>query len=109
MFPSVPSKGDVEGLPVALLEALYCGKIALASRATNIEMLPEWAAIYESVYILDDPYDLKEFSAKLKTLLELSPERAATIGRKVSVIIEKYKWENLIQGYFTILRINGHE
>ncbi|MBL0924448.1 MAG: glycosyltransferase, partial [Sphingomonadaceae bacterium] len=40
LFPASAAEGDVEGMPVALLEALCCGKMVLASRDTTITRLP---------------------------------------------------------------------
>lgn len=98
-FPSISVGGDVEGLPVALLEALFCGKISLASRDTNIEMLPEWDSIKEHVFFLPDPTDTAAFTATIERMLKLSASEIAVHSEQLRRTMSRYHWNNLIKEY----------
>ena len=99
VFPSLAAKGDVEGLPVALLEALYSGKIIIASRATNIELIPEWQSIKEGIYILNDANDTQELARLIKLLRDLKIDETDRISKKIREVMQRYNWQNLIQEY----------
>jgi len=94
-FPSKATEGDVEGLPVALLEALMRGQPVLASRDTNVELLPEWPRISDDVVLVSDPSDLVVLADALRGLLQ-KPPGAATESAK---ILSRYRWERLIEEY----------
>ena len=94
-FPAKASGGDVEGLPVTLLEVLCRGLPALASRDTNIELLPEWPALKECVVFIDDPEDPAKMAAALKELLGIDPVKA----RRAAQIAGRYRWDRLIEEY----------
>lgn len=96
-FPAKARGGDVEGLPVALLEALMRGQPVLASRDTNIEMLPEWDAIKEDVVFVPDPADIDALAKGLERLLAREPGSAGGAAE----VLARYKWENLIEEYLT--------
>ncbi len=99
VFPSVPAGGEIEGLPVALLEALYCGKLIVASQAANVETLREWDDIKEGVIVLRDPADSDEFRAALERLLTLGQEDLAVISQKLRATMKRYSWDSLIREY----------
>lgn len=96
-FPALAADGDVEGLPVALLEGLARGRPVLASRDTNIAMLPEWEAIRDGLVYVENPADLPALEAGLERLLHLqpTPQVAQAIGR--------YRWDRLIQEYLKVI------
>ncbi|MCZ6658251.1 MAG: glycosyltransferase [Gammaproteobacteria bacterium] len=107
IFPSVPAKGDAEGLPVALLEAMYAGKVVVASEATNIQMLPEWEGIVSSVCLLENPADIDEFAAVLERLAKWTDEAIESTTAVTSRLIARYQWDNLILEY--IAHIEGSD
>jgi len=102
-FPSVSDKGDSEGLPVALLEALASGKPVIASPDTNITLLPEWTAIRECVTFLEEPADVNAFADALKSTLALTPEDVATRAKLLRETIGRYRWDRLIEEYLEII------
>jgi glycosyltransferase involved in cell wall biosynthesis len=105
VFPSYPAKGDIEGLPVALLEALCVGKIVVASRSTNIELLPEWEYVKDEIFLLDDPFNINDFADILKNLLNLKEEKVIITSKKLRKFFERYKWNNLIKEYLSFIGI----
>lgn len=106
VFPSVEVKGDIEGLPVALLEAIYFGKTVIASRDTNIELLPEWDQIKEVIYLLNDPSDVTEFTSLLKKVGSLNADEVRKRTVKIKSIFKRYNWDNLIHEYIQPLQGN---
>jgi len=106
VFPSVETKSDVEGLPVALLEAIYFGKLVIASRDTNIELIPEWPQIQDVVFLLHDPRDINKFSNLLRKILDLNDEEAQLRTNRVKELFLRYNWDNLIYEYMTPLKKN---
>lgn len=99
VFPSISTNGDVEGLPVALLEALCMGKIVAASRDTNIELLPEWPRLRELVYLIDDPTDTEAFAALLDEMYGLPADVLDTRASRIRLLAEHYRWDRLIDDY----------
>jgi glycosyltransferase involved in cell wall biosynthesis len=103
VFPSVPHQGDVEGLPVSLLEALYLGKTVIASRATNIELLPEWPALSSRIHLLEDPRDSEAFADLLASVLEAPVEGANRELAETQALTARFGWENRVAEYRQLL------
>jgi glycosyltransferase involved in cell wall biosynthesis len=99
VFSNLAQGGDVEGMPVALLEAMAGGKPVLASRDTNIAMLPEWDAIRDAVEYIENPRDIAALAAGMKRLLSLDADERARRSRVLADAIGRYRWERLIGEY----------
>ena len=99
VFTSVAAGSDVEGLPVSLLEALCLGKMVVASRDTNIEMLPEWNLLKEQICFLEDPSDIASFERAIRTVIGLDPEVLKARSKKIQAIMARYRWDHLIRDY----------
>ena len=69
----------------------------LASRDTNIELLPEWPLIRDSVVFVENPADIPALEAGLERLLAAEPNEA------VARVIQRYRWENLIDEYLSAI------
>ncbi|MEM6549922.1 MAG: glycosyltransferase [Pseudomonadota bacterium] len=102
-FPSIDADGDVEGMPVSLLEALVSGKLVLASSATNIRLLPEWPHIRGDVELLEDPADTTAFSAALSRLLDLRECDAHARGARLRDAMQHYAWDRVIERYLGVI------
>tara|TARA_R110001599_G_scaffold78552_2_gene213503 strand:- start:16458 stop:17735 length:1278 start_codon:yes stop_codon:yes gene_type:complete len=99
VFTSVAAGADVEGLPVSLLEALCLGKMVIASRDTNIEMLPEWALLKQHICFLEDPSDIDAFEQAIRQVTVLDREALHARSRQIRAIMSRYRWDRLIQEY----------
>ncbi len=103
VFPSLSSGGDVEGLPVALLEALALGKNVVVAKDTNINLMPEWTDIKSEVFLLDDPQNIKEFVVILQKALRLSSDENQRRSSILKKVFKKYAWHELINNYISYL------
>lgn len=103
VFPAVASGGDVEGLPVALLEALCAGKLIVASRDTNVAMLPEWEQIAPCIAYVEDPRDIGKLAAAMRGLLDLRQAEADARSQHLRAVMSRYLWERLIGEYLEII------
>lgn len=99
LFPAATAGDDVEGMPVAMLEALCCGKTVLASRDTNIAMLPEWERLRQDVFYVEDARDIEQLSQQMTAMLQLDEDEEAARSERIKSIMSRYKWSNLIREY----------
>jgi glycosyltransferase involved in cell wall biosynthesis len=99
LFPAATAGDDVEGMPVALLEALCCGKPVLASRDTNIAMLPEWEKLKDDVFYVDDARDIDLLAQQMTAMLRLTLHEEAARSERTRTIMARYRWPNLIREY----------
>jgi glycosyltransferase involved in cell wall biosynthesis len=102
-LPSASAKGDVEGLPVALLEAMAAGKQIIASRDTNIKLLEEWPEISGAVDFLEDPSDVEAFADAIARMSSCPPEVAARNAGILARVADRYRWKNLIEEYLDVI------
>ncbi|MEH6661176.1 MAG: glycosyltransferase family 4 protein [Parasphingorhabdus sp.] len=105
VFTSVAAGSDVEGLPVSLLEALCLGKMVIASRDTNIEMLPEWDLLKEQICFLEDPSDIAAFEQAIRNILGMDRKILQARSNAIKAIMSRYRWDKLIREY---LGVNGN-
>lgn len=105
VVPSAASGDDVEGMPVALLEALCRGKPTIASRDTNIASLPEWDKIKNDVIYLDDPTDIEAFAAALRH--GAAPH--ADSEQRLRTVMSRYWWPNLIREYLRTIGLGSEK
>ena len=102
-FPSVSAQGDVEGLPVALLEAMAAGKLVIASADTNIALLEEWPEISSHVELLADPTDTDAFAKSIEAVLDLASDEVVARSQHLRRVIGRYRWDRLIDEYLSIV------
>jgi glycosyltransferase involved in cell wall biosynthesis len=103
LFPASASDGDVEGMPVALLEALCCGKMVLASRDTNITMLPEWGRLRDDIYFVEDPRDIDSLAAQMTAMLQITQAEEIARSDRIRAVMTRYRWPNLIREYQAVI------
>lgn len=107
VFPAKASGGDVEGLPVALLEALVAGKPVIAGGDTNIAMLPEWNTIRECVTFVENPANIVELANAMEHILDLPPKEKDRRLRILQEVTRRYYWDRLIKEYLLAIGIDS--
>jgi glycosyltransferase involved in cell wall biosynthesis len=108
VFPSRDFKADIEGLPVALLEALCFGRMVIASKATNIELLPEWESLSERVMLVEDPTDEGELASVLKRALGTPQSDLNNAIRATQHVTARFSWSERIREYRRLLVEGGN-
>ena len=98
-FPAKAAGDDVEGMPVALLEAMMRGQSVLASTDTNIAMLPEWPLIKDDLIFVRDPANINELILGIQELLARAPGSAQTAAS----VLARYRWDRLIEEYLVAI------
>lgn len=98
-FTSQAVNGDVEGLPVSILEALILGKTAVLSRDTMVEHLPEWPEIKECVAFVEDPSDTVSLAEAIEQILSQPEELRRSREDRLRAIMSRYLWPRLILEY----------
>ena len=79
------------------------GKIVIASKATNIELLPEWPELRDRIYLLDDPYSVAEFTGLLRKLLALESPVIDRIVAQTQSVTSSFGWDKRIERYRQLL------
>jgi glycosyltransferase involved in cell wall biosynthesis len=105
LFPAAAADGDVEGMPVALLEALCCGKMVLASRDTNIMMLPEWDRLRNDIFYVDDPRDIASLAKQMTAMLQIDSTEEIARSERIRAVMARYRWPNLIREYQAVISL----
>lgn len=103
LFPASAAEGDVEGMPVALLEALCCGKMVLASRDTNITMLPEWERLRNDIFYVENPQNIEALAGQMQAMLQISQEEEIARSQRIRAVMDRYRWPNLICEYQAVI------
>ncbi|MGV3511747.1 MAG: glycosyltransferase [Novosphingobium sp.] len=98
-FTSQAVNGDVEGLPVSILEALILGKTAALSRDTMVEHLPEWPEIKDCVAFVADPSDTAALADAFEQVLSQPEELRRAREDRLRAIMSRYLWPRLILEY----------
>jgi glycosyltransferase involved in cell wall biosynthesis len=92
-IPSIiDSRGETEGLPVVLLEALASGKPVVATRvggATDI-------IVNEENGFLAKPENVQDLALKIGHILEMDTE---TLSKNAIASVQKYDWANIGKTY----------
>jgi glycosyltransferase involved in cell wall biosynthesis len=103
VFSSKATGGDVEGLPVSLLEALAMGKTVIASRDTNVQLLPEWPEIRDCIEFVEDPADIDRLAEAMDKLGGLSGQEVARRAARLQQVMGRYLWPRLIHEYLAVI------
>lgn len=103
VVPSIQSKNDIEGIPVSLLEGLWYGLKIVTTPDSNVHLLPEWNDLERYVTLVKNPQDQAEFGKILAYVLK--QRLASDEGKKLSLIMKRYEWKNLINEYISTINI----
>ena len=92
-LPSIiDSRGETEGLPVVLLEALASGKPVVATRVGGA---PDIIVDGENGYLAKPKY-VADLAQKISQLLHMSAE---TLSHNATDSVQKFDWENIGKAY----------
>lgn len=98
-FTSQAVNGDVEGLPVSVLEALTLGKTAVLSRDTMVEHLPEWSEIRDCLAFVEDPSDTELLADAFEMIVSQPDDVRSAREARLRSIMGRYLWPRLITEY----------
>ena len=97
IVPSIQTKsGDIEGLPVVILEGLYCEKIVIASTYTNAQEI-----IKDSYngFIVEN-LNVDSLTNKIIEVINLDPKLKKTIQRNAKKSGERFNSENNAKEFY---------
>jgi len=92
---------------VSLLEAMIAGKLIIASKMTNIELLPEWPEIRDSVELLDDLSDTAAFAGAIERLIDLPSDQIEARSQRLRKTMARYRWDRLIGEYLEVIEMSN--
>ena len=88
----IDSKGETEGLPVVLLEALASGKPVVATRVAGaIDVIVDGENGY-----LAKPKNAADLAQKIKQVLEMDTN---TLSQNAADSVQKFDWQNIGKAY----------
>lgn len=95
--PSIQTKGgDVEGLPVVILESLYFGKVTVASLQSNAgEIISDGVNGF-----LIDPTNIKQSSEKINNILKLNKFELKKIEENAKILSSSFSDKYLTEKYY---------
>ena len=97
IVPSIETKsGDIEGLPVVILEGLYCGKIVITSTYTNAQ---EIIKDYYNGFIVED-LNVDSLTNKIIDVINLDPKLKKTIQLNAKKLGERFNSENNAKEFY---------
>ena len=90
------SSSTLEGLPVSVLEAMYCGLPCLLS-----DIPQHREAVGEEAIIL--PYDIEQWATEINKLVEMSIEDRALLSARISQhVVENFSLKAMHKKYDTV-------
>jgi glycosyltransferase involved in cell wall biosynthesis len=92
----VAASGDVEGLPVSLMEGMAAGKLCVASDASGADDVVT-DGIDGFIVPQSDPIAL---AATLVRVLEFDPSVAAAISERAAMRAHEFDWDSIAQAHY---------